>query len=103
MFQNQDLNSGSAPQNEKLSDREIQFISQYRFPLLTFSYLSQTTHSTIQLELSLEEKGCLEGNADPHLHSYQILNTPRTSYQPTITKLKEEEKIYILIQNIPSG
>lgn len=33
-FQNQDLNSGSAPQNKKLSNREIQFIiSQYRFPL----------------------------------------------------------------------
>lgn len=33
-FQNQDLNSGSAPQNKKLSNREIQFIiSQYRFDL----------------------------------------------------------------------
>lgn len=59
---------------------EIQLIDQFRFPFSPFNYLSQTTHSLIQLELSLEERGHLEGNADPYYtaikswmpHKYQI-------------------------------
>lgn len=59
---------------------EIQLIGQFRFPFSPFTYLSQTTLSLIQLELSLEERGHLEGNADPYHtaikswmpHRYQI-------------------------------
>lgn len=53
---------------------EIQLISPSGFPFWPSTYLSQTTLSIIQLELSLEERGCLEGTADPYL-GYQILIT----------------------------
>lgn len=36
------------------------------FPFWSFTYLSQTNLSTIQFKLSLEQRGGLEGNADPY-------------------------------------
>lgn len=50
---------------------EIQLIDQFRFPFSPSTYLSQTTLSLIQLELSLEERGHLEENADPYYTAIQ--------------------------------